>query len=78
MAKKLAVTEFRIVTNGLVYRLQYFGKVNWLSRNKWRWVCRLHPEGEYIPDFNSKEEAEKAMERAKKCFEAKERGWQPI
>lgn len=71
--------KIRIVSNGLKFRLQWFGKKGLFGRNKWHWVYRIHyTEGEYIPEFNSREEAEKVAEKARKQFEANKRGWRPL
>lgn len=70
--------ELRIVTNGLNYRIQRLGRTFLLRRPKWYWVRRYHVFDDYIPDFNSEEDAKKAMKTAKAQFNAQERGYQAI
>jgi len=71
-------TKYRIVTNGLNYRIQWLSKSLILRKPTWKWIYRIHPAGSYIAEFGTKEEAENGLRRTKECAEAKERGYQPI
>ena len=70
-------TKYRIVTNGLNYRIQWLS-ITIFRKPKWIWIYRIHPEGSHIAEFDTKEEAENGLRRTKECAEAKERGYQPI
>lgn len=70
--------HLRIATNGLVFRIQWYGKKRLLGQNKWHWLYRKHPDGDYIPEFYNKEEAQDALKKAREQFETEKRGWRPI
>lgn len=70
--------KFRIITNGLNFRVQWLGRTWLLRRLKWYWLLRNHLFDSYIPDFDSEEEAKKALIKAREQFDAKDRGYKII
>ena len=70
--------EYRIVTNGLNYRVQWLGKTLILRRPKWYWLYQNTCLGSFIPEFPSILEAQDAIAKSKSQDEAKKRGYVPI
>ncbi len=70
--------QFRIVGNGINYRVQWFGKTWFLRRPKWYWLKEYTWAGDYICDFSTSQEAQNAIDEANKQFAAKEQGYVPI
>ena len=70
--------KYRIVTNGINYRVQWFGKTFFLRRPKWYYLRSYTYAGDYIPEFTTIIEAQQAIKCAKEQAIAKERGYIPI
>ena len=70
--------EYRIVSNGIDYRIQWLGKSLILRRPKWKWLRCYCYAGDWIAEFNTREEAEAALKVEIKKDEAREHGYQPI
>ena len=73
------MNEYRVVSNGLNYRVQKLGKTRIFRRLKWYWLRRWHYEGGYvIVDFSDKQEARAAIQTCIQNSKAKKQGYIPI
>ncbi len=71
-------TQFRIVSNGIDYRVQWLGKTFFLKRSKWYWLRDYTWAGDYIGEFSTTAQAQTAINTFKKQLAAKEQGYIPI
>lgn len=70
--------QYRVVTNGINYRVQRLGKTFFLRRPKWYYLREYTYAGDYISVFATKQEAQKAIVVVKKEDAAKKQGYVPI
>lgn len=71
--------KYRIVYNGLNYRIQWLGKTFFLRRLKWYWLRYTDYAGDnWIAEFDSREAAHKAIIDHKIRVYAKKQGYKPI
>lgn len=70
--------KYRIVYNGLNYRIQWLGKTFIFRRPKWYWFKKYTYAGDYIAQFSSREKAHRAIIQniIEDC--AKKQGYVPI
>jgi len=70
--------KYRIVTNGLNYRVQWLGKTFFLRRQKWYWLhCSLWGGSWFdeIAEFDSKPDAMHGITKARKQEKAEVQGY---
>lgn len=72
------MTKYRVVYNGLNYRVQWLGKTWFLRRLKWYWLREYTWVGDYIVEFSSESEARAAIQASTKQNKAKKQGYVPI
>ncbi len=72
------MVNYRILTNGINYRVQWLGKTRLLQRPKWRWLYKHFWDSSYIAEFNTVLEAELAVAEDRKQAEAYKQGYVPI
>lgn len=70
--------EFRIVSNGINYRVQWLGKTLFLGRPKWKWLFYYNYDSFWIAEFSSVEEAQKNIDMHLENDTSKKRGYVPI
>lgn len=70
--------QYRILSNGIDYRVQLLGKTFFLKRSKWYWFKEYSYAGGYICEFSTNKEAQIAIDKDKKQFAAKEQGYIPV
>ncbi len=71
--------KYRIMYNGLNYRVQWLGKTFILRWPKWYWLRRFSPSaGDFIADFPSQEKARDAIIQSKIKDYARKRGYKSI
>lgn len=72
------MTKYRIVYNGIKYRIQYLGKSFPLRRPKWRWIrCYLYA-GDWVAEFDARTEADIALAKIKRDELAKLNGFKTV
>lgn len=69
--------KYRIVSNGLNFRIQWLKKTWILRRLKWYWLKVYCGEGVFISEFSSKEKAQDAIKICVKKNKAKKQGYIP-
>jgi len=70
--------RYRIVSNGLNYRVQWLGRT-WVRRRlKWYWLHEDTYAGAYVMEFSSEVEARDAIQECIKVNKAKKQGYIPI
>ncbi|KKN77641.1 hypothetical protein LCGC14_0357660 [marine sediment metagenome] len=69
--------KYRIVSNGLKFRIQWWGKSYFWQRKKWRFLWRDHPDCRMMAEFSSRDEANKVILTCRLRDEANKRGWEP-
>ncbi len=72
------MSKYRVVSNGLNYRIQRLGKTLILRRLKWYWLWSHNYAGGYIAEFTNEKEAQSAMETHIKEIKAKKQGYIPV
>jgi hypothetical protein len=72
------MTEYRIVSNGINYRVQWLGKTWFLRRAKWYWLRQERYTETCIAEFLSKVKAQKAIIACIKREKAKKQGYIPV
>ncbi len=72
------MNKYRIVTDGLTYRIQWLGKTLFLRKPKWYFFQCDSYAGSFIWDYATKQEAETAMVLAEKRDIAGKQGFLPI
>jgi len=70
--------EYRIVTNGLTYRIQWLGKTFLLRRPKWYYLRKYTYAGDYIEDYTTEMNARANLALAEKHDKAQKQGFLPI
>ncbi len=70
--------RYRVVSNGINYRVQWLGKTFLLRRSKWYWLRTYTYAGDYLAEFDTKTEALNAIDVCKKQDEAKKQGYIPV
>ena len=70
--------DFRVVSNGVKYRVQGLGKTFFLRRLKWYWLREYSYAGDWIVEFDTTAEATRAIEEKRKQDRAKKQGWVAI
>ena len=71
------MVKYRIVTNGINYRVQWFGKTFFLRRPKWYWLREYTYAGDYICEYLTEQGAKQAIIQAEKQDKAKKMGYVP-
>ena len=69
--------KYRIVTNGIDFRVQWLGKTLFLRRPKWYWLYENSYAGCYIPSFISKHKAQTRINDAAEFDLAQKYGYTP-
>ncbi len=73
------MNKYRIVSDGIRFRIQKQCKTFWRKRLIWKYCGIDHPDlGFIIRTFNSLEQAEEHLVKQKKEDEAIERGYLPV
>ncbi|KKK97886.1 hypothetical protein LCGC14_2648300 [marine sediment metagenome] len=72
------MNEYRVVSNGLDYRVQWSGKTWVLRRLKWYWLRHWTYTGDYIAGFSNEQEAKAAIQIHIKNTKAEKQGYIPI
>ena len=72
------MTEYRIVTNGIDYRIQWLGKTLFWRRPKWYWVRLETYAGSLIPSYFTKQEAQTALDKTVQQDIATKQGYVPV
>lgn len=70
--------EYRVVSNGLNYRVQWLGKTRILRRLKWYWLWDYSHAGSYIAEFSYEREAHFAIRVRVQDDKAKKQGYIPV
>lgn len=70
--------KYRIVSNGLNYRVQWLGKTFFLRRLKWYWLKRETYARSYIATFPSSTKAQEAISQCKEVGKADKQGYIPV
>ena len=70
--------KYRIVTNGLNYRVQWLGKTFFLRRRKWYWVRQCSYDSVWIAEFDNQTAALDAIIEMRKHEKAKMQGYTPV
>ncbi len=72
------MTEYRVVSNTINFRVQWLSKTLILRRLKWYWVKEYTYAGDFINEFDSVTEAYNAIVRLEKMDIAKKQGYKPV
>lgn len=73
--------EYRITTNGLVFRIEYLRPARFWTKAAWVPLYREDSSelyGSAPAEFDTEPQAQKALQKIKAEIEAQERGFQPI
>ncbi|HDY87836.1 MAG TPA: hypothetical protein ENH82_06930 [bacterium] len=67
--------KYRIVSNGIDFRIQRLGKTFFFRRPKWKWIKVNTYAGDYIPEYLIIAEAQNALNEAERVDLAIKRGY---
>lgn len=71
--------SYRIVSDGIRWRVQRLYFTRFRKKPKWDWLGVRHPEGDFtIFDYDSLEEAEKALASSQRKDEARAQGYKIV
>ena len=71
--------KYRIISDGIRYKIEWYGKSYWFQKAKWRRLGRYHPDIGWmeITEY-SIEQAEKTLREIKAEDKAREQGYKVI
>lgn len=69
--------KYRVVTNGIDFRIQWLGKTCLLRRPKWYWLMQCY-NGNFIPSFISEEFARVRIKETVRYDRAASQGYLPV
>lgn len=72
-------TKYRIISDGIRYKIEWYGQSYWFQKAKWRVLGRSHPDlGWMAITAYSIEEAEKILREVKAEDMAREQGYRVV
>lgn len=72
-------TKYRIVSDGIRYKIEWYGKSYWFQKAKWRVCGRNHPDIGWVSITEySITDAEQVLQHLKAEDKAKEQGYKII
>ncbi|HDY67361.1 MAG TPA: hypothetical protein ENH85_06205 [Candidatus Scalindua sp.] len=69
------MSEYRIVSNRINYKVQWLGKTWLFRRPKWYWLYKKHYSENYIAEFYTLSEANSAIEACIKKDKTEKQGY---
>lgn len=74
------MSNYRIVTNGATYRVQYLEhhRFLWWTWDTWEFLRRTNCDGDWIAEFYYRTEANEAIEEMEHRKQLAANGWTPI